>query len=148
MLISEILRTKRPDVVVISPEGSLRTAIATMVREHVGSLVVIDQNEHLMGVVSEREIIHNLDTANPELTMDMPVRSVMRTDVPVASVDDTVQSVMQVMTAVRARHVPVVRYGRPVGIVSLGDIVKSRLDETIQEITVLKDIARVHWLTS
>jgi CBS domain-containing protein len=148
MLISEILRTKRLDVVVISPEETLRTAIATMVREHVGSLVVIDENEHVTGVVSEREIIHNLDTANLDMTMEMPVRNVMRTDVPVASVDDTVQSVMQVMTAVRARHVPVVRYGRPVGIVSLGDIVKSRLNETIQENTVLKDINRLHWLTS
>jgi CBS domain-containing protein len=148
MLISEILRTKRSDVVVISPEGTLRAAVATMVREHVGSLVVVDDDQRLMGVVSEREIIHSLDTESPDVTLDAPVRNVMRTDVPVASLDDTVQSVMQVMTAARARHVPVVRYGRPIGIVSLGDIVKSRLNETIQENTVLKDIARVHWLSS
>jgi CBS domain-containing protein len=76
------------------------------------------------------------------------VRSVMRTDVPVATQEDTVRSVMEVMTAARARHVPVVAYGRPIGIVSIGDIVKSRLDETIQENTVLQDIARVRWLAS
>jgi CBS domain-containing protein len=148
MLISQILRTKRADVVVISPEDTLRAAIATMVREHVGALVVVDDDQRLMGVASEREIIHNLDTENPGVMLNAPVRTLMRTEVPVASAEDTVQSVMQLMTAARARHVPVVRYGRPIGIVSLGDVVKSRLDETIQENTVLQDIARVHWLSS
>jgi len=147
MLISQILRTKRSDLVTISPEGTLRAAIETMVSEHVGALVVVDDDQHLLGVVSERDIIHNIDIKNPNVMLDVPVRSVMRTDVPVAAIDDTVQSVMAVMTGVRARHVPVVRYGRPIGIVSLGDIVKSRLNETIQENTVLKDIARVHWLS-
>jgi len=148
MLISQILRTKRSDVVVISPEATLRTAIASMVRERVGALVVVDEDQHLLGVVSEREIIQNLDTENPEGIMSTTVRQAMRTDVPVAALEDTARSVMEVMTAVRARHVPVVRYGRPIGIVSIGDIVKSRLDETVQENTVLKDIAVVRWLSS
>jgi len=147
MLIGQLLRTKRPGVVVVSPETSIRSAIAQMVRQHVGSLVVVDEDQQLMGVVSEREIIQNLDLQGPDL-MDTPVRDVMRTDVPVARQEDTVLSVMEVMTAARARHVPVVAYGRPIGIVSIGDIVKSRLDETIQEITVLKDIARVRWHAS
>jgi len=146
MLISQILRSKRQDVVVISPEATLRTAVATMVREHVGSLVVIDEYEHLVGVVSEREIIHNLDFTGPD-PLSMPVHTVMRTDVPVATLNDTLRSVMETMTAARARHVPVVAYGRPIGIVSLGDIVKSRLDEAIQENSVLQDIARSHWMT-
>jgi CBS domain-containing protein len=147
MLISQILRTKRPGVVVISPEASIRSAIAEMVRRHVGALVVVDEDQQLMGVVSEREIIQNLDLEGADL-MATVVRSVMRTDVPVASQEDTVRSVMEVMTVARARQVPVVAYGRPIGIVSIGDIVKSRLDETLQENTVLKDIARVHWLAS
>jgi CBS domain-containing protein len=147
MLISQILRTKRPGVVVVSPEASIRSAIAAMVRQHVGALVVVDEDQQLMGVVSEREIIQTLDLEGPDL-MATVVRSVMRTDVPVATQEDTVRSVMEVMTAARARHVPVVAYGRPIGIVSIGDIVKSRLDETIQENTVLQDIARVRWLAS
>jgi CBS domain-containing protein len=147
MLISQILRTKRPGVVAVSPEASIRSAIAAMVRQHVGALVVVDEDQQLMGVVSEREIIQNLDLEGPDLMARM-VRSVMRTDVPVATQEDTVRSVMEVMTAARARHVPVVAYGRPIGIVSIGDIVKSRLDETIQENTVLQDIARVRWLAS
>jgi CBS domain-containing protein len=147
MLISQILRSKRPDVVVISPEATIRSAIALMVREHVGALVVIDQDERLLGVVSEREIIHALDFNSADL-MACSVRNCMRTDVPVAKRDDTIQSVMEVMTASRARHVPVVAYGRPIGIVSIGDIVKSRLDETIKENSVLQEIARSHWMTS
>ncbi|MEA3179441.1 MAG: hypothetical protein QOI59_2964 [Gammaproteobacteria bacterium] len=147
MLISQILRTKRPGVVVVSPDASIRSAIAAMVRQHVGALVVVDEDQQLMGVVSEREIIQTLDLEGPDL-MATVVRSVMRTDVPVATQEDTVRSVMEVMTAARARHVPVVAYGRPIGIVSIGDIVKSRLDETIQENTVLQDIARVRWLAS
>lgn len=148
MLISQILRGKRPDVVVISPDAEIRSAVATMVREHVGALVVIDEDQHLLGVVSEREIINSLDLNGPKLMGSTAVRNIMRTDGPVASLDDTVRSVMELMTATRARHVPIIACGQPVGVVSLGDIVKSRLDETIRENNVLQDIARVHWMTS
>jgi CBS domain-containing protein len=147
MLISQILRTKRSDVVVISPEATIRSAISLMVSERVGALVVVDGDNRLLGVASEREIIHGLDSGGPEF-MSTPVHRLMRTDVPVVALDDTVRSVMEIMTAARARHVPVVAYGCPIGIVSLGDIVKSRLSETIQENTVLHDIALVHWLSS
>ena len=147
MRISQILRTKRSDVVVISPDATLRTAIALMTRERVGALVVVDEEQHLLGVVSERDIIQSLDLDGPDLVVTL-VRKVMRTDGPVATLEDSLQSVMEVMTATRARHVPIVKYGRPIGIVSIGDIVKSRLDETMQENSVLQDIARVHWLAS
>jgi CBS domain-containing protein len=147
MRISQILRTKRSDVVVISPDATLRTAIALMTRERVGALVVVDEEQHLLGVVSERDIIQSLDLDAPDLIVTL-VRKIMRTDGPVATLEDSLQSVMEVMTATRARHVPIVKYGRPIGIVSIGDIVKSRLDETMQENSVLQDIARVHWLAS
>jgi CBS domain-containing protein len=118
-----------------------------MRRERVGALVVVDEEQHLLGVVSERDIIQNLDFEGAD-PMGALVCTVMRTDGPVAKLEATVQSVMEVMTAARARHVPVVEYGRPIGIVSLGDVVKSRLDETIQENSILQDIVRVHWLAS
>jgi CBS domain-containing protein len=146
MRISEILRSKRSDVVVISPDATIRSAIAVMTRELVGALVVVDDDQHLLGVVSERDIIHNLDLEGTDV-MGTLVRRVMRTDGPVATLEDSVLSVMEVMTAARARHVPIVKYGRAIGIVSIGDVVKSRLDETMQENSVLQDIARVHWLT-
>jgi CBS domain-containing protein len=147
MLISQILRTKRPDVIIIAPDATIRSAIDLMTHEHVGALVVVDEEQHLLGVVCERDIIQNLDFDGAD-PMGALVCTVMRTDGPVANLEDTVRSVMEVMTAAHARHVPVVEYGRPIGIVSLGDVVKSRLDETIQENSVLQDIARVHWLVT
>jgi len=131
MRISEILRSKRSDVVVISPDATIRSAIALMTRELVGALVVVDNDQHLLGVVSERDIIQNLDLEGTD-AMGTLVRKVMRTDGPVATLEDSVLSVMEVMTAARARHVPIVKYGRAIGIVSIGDVVKSRLDETMQ----------------
>jgi CBS domain-containing protein len=147
MRISQILRTKRPDVVVITPEATIRSAIDLMKRERVGALVVVDEEQRLLGVICERDIIQNLDFEGLTL-LGASVHTVMRTDGPVAGLEDTVRSVMEVMTATRARHVPVVEYGHPIGIVSIGDVVKSRLDETIQENNVLQEIARAHWLVS
>jgi len=147
MRISQILRTKRPDVVIIAPDATIRSAIDLMKREHVGALVVVDEEQCLLGVVSERDIIQNLDFESAR-SLGTLVGTVMRIDGPVAHREDTLQSVMEVMTANRARHVPVVEYGHPIGIVSLGDVVKSRLDETIQENNVLQEIARNHWMVS
>jgi CBS domain-containing protein len=147
MHISQILRTKRSDILTISPSATVRDAIAAMTRERVGALLVVDDDEHLLGVISERDIIHSLDFEGTNL-MNAVVSRVMRTDGPTAGPEDTVQSVMEVMTASRARHVPVIRHGRIVGVVSIGDVVKSRLDETIQENNILHDIARVRWLAT
>jgi len=141
MRISQILSGKRLDLVSVAPTSSIRTAIALMKREHVGAVVVLDADRRLLGVLSERDIVHSLDPEVPD-PFQRPINQVMRRDSPVASMQDTVRSVMQTMTATRARHVPVVELGRVVGIVSIGDIVTSRLDEQIQENTVLQDLAR------
>jgi CBS domain-containing protein len=141
MRISQILPTKRSDVVSVPPTAKVRAAIGLMKREHVGAVLILDEDKRLLGVLSERDVVHSLDSpiADP---FERPVSEVMHRDSPVASAQDTVQSVMQTMTATRARHVPVLERGRVIGIVSIGDIVKSRLDEKIQENTVLQDLAR------
>jgi CBS domain-containing protein len=146
MLISQILRMKRPDVVSISPDATVGVAISLMKRERVGALAVVDSDQQLLGVISERDIIYHLDLQGADL-VGTPVHRVMRTDGPSATLEDTVQSVMQLMTATRARHVPIVEFGHLIGIVSIGDVVKSRLDETIKENSILQDIARSHWMT-
>ncbi len=145
MRIRQILQSKRLDVVVIAPDSTIRAAINLMKQERVGSLVVIDPNRRLLGVLSERDVIHNLASEGAEL-LSRPVDSIMRTDGPVVRLEDTVQFAMQVMTEKRARHVPVVETRRIIGLVSVGDIVKSRLKEKIQENGVLQDIARIHAL--
>jgi len=141
MRISQILPAKRQDLVSVPAAATLRGAIQLMKREHVGAVLVLDAERRLLGVLSERDIVHSLDTDGAE-PFARPVLEVMRRDNPVAGAQDTVQSVMQTMTATRARHVPILEWGRVIGIVSIGDIVKSRLDEKMQENTVLQDLAR------
>jgi CBS domain-containing protein len=141
MRISQILPTKRRDLVSVPAAATLRGVIQLMKREHVGAVLVLDDERRLLGVLSERDIVHSLDLESGD-PFERPVLEVMRRESPVASAQDTVQSVMQTMTATRARHVPIVEWGRVIGIVSIGDIVKSRLDEKMQENTVLQDLAR------
>ena len=147
MRISQILPTKRRDLVSVPPTATLRGAIQLMKREHVGAVLVLDDERRLLGVLSERDIVHSLDSARGD-PFERPVPEVMRRENPVASAQDTVKSVMQTMTATRVRHVPIVEWGRVIGIVSIGDIVKSRLDEKTQENTVLQDLARARVIAS
>ncbi|TPM26896.1 CBS domain-containing protein [Mesorhizobium sp. B2-3-5] len=145
MRIDQILRAKRPDVVVISPDASLQDAVTSMTKEQVGALVVVDQKSRLLGIVSERDIVHRLATQGSE-ALRQSVNQIMQTDLPVAATDDTVASLMRVMTKSRVRHVPVLSAGIVVGVVSTGDVVKSRLTEKTEENTLLQDLARAHLL--
>jgi CBS domain-containing protein len=145
MRIRQILQNKRLDVVVIAPDATIRAAVNLMKQERVGSLVVIDRNRKLLGVLSERDVIHSLAGDGADV-LQRSVDSIMRTDGPVVGLEDTVQFAMQLMTEKRARHVPVVDSRRMIGVVSIGDIVKSRLNEKSQENAILQDIARIHVL--
>jgi len=147
MRVSQILTSKRGDVVRVAPTASVAMAIGLMRREHVGSILVLDEESRLVGVIDERDVVHGFAT-NPDGLLERPVVELMRRDGPTAALDDTVQSVLEIMTTSRSRHVPIVRHGRVVGIVSIGDIVKSRLDEKIQENTVLQEIARAQFFAN
>jgi CBS domain-containing protein len=139
--ISQILQTKRADLVVISRNSSIHVAISLMKRERVGALVVVDAARRLIGVLSERDVIHSLASDGAQV-LQHEVGELMRTAGPVLKLQDTVQSAMRVMTLNGARHVPVVDGEGMIGVVSMGDIVKSRLDEITQENGTLRDLAR------
>ncbi|HTT42056.1 MAG TPA: CBS domain-containing protein [Steroidobacteraceae bacterium] len=147
MRISQLLLDKRPDVVSVAPSESVGTAVALMQREHVGAVLVLDPEQHVLGVLSERDVVHHLADA-PLNVLQKPVFDIARRDGPVAVLEDSVQAVMERMTQSRARHVPVLRFGRVVGIVSIGDVVKSLLEEKTRENTVLQDIARAQFFAS
>jgi CBS domain-containing protein len=142
MRISHLLQTKRLDVVAISPESTIRAAITLMKQQQIGVLVVVDSDRRLLGVLSERDVIHGLASHGAN-ALHQAVSAFMRTDGPVTTLQDTVQSAMHVMTTKRVRHLPVVDGERMIGVVSIGDVVKSRLDEKTQENSVLQEIARV-----
>jgi CBS domain-containing protein len=144
MRVRSILEAKGSDVVTISPDAKALDAVMLMRRADIGALVVVDDRGHLVGMLSEREIARTLATATYRV-VDMRVAQLMCRDLVHCEIDDDVHTVMALMTHARARHVPVFDGGRLAGIVSLGDVVKARLEEIEMEVRVLRDlqIARV-----
>ena len=128
MRIATLLAGKGDSVATITADKTV-TAAADALRAHrIGALVVSSDGEHIDGIVSERDIVRGL-AGRLSALLDEPVRSIMTSTVFTCSPDDDVESLMAAMTQRRIRHVPVVRDGRLCGIISIGDVVKSRIDE-------------------
>ncbi|MFJ1455641.1 CBS domain-containing protein [Nocardia sp. N2S4-5] len=128
MRISEILRKKGTDVVTIAPRTPVRELLAVLAERNVGAVVVSADGVALDGIVSERDIVRRLHVVGPDL-LDRPVTEIMTTVVHTCSPDDRVETLRTTMTDHRIRHLPVLRDGRMVGIVSIGDVVKSAISE-------------------
>ena len=132
MKIADILRRKGNDVATVRPDDTVRSFVDRLAELRIGALVVSSDGERVEGIVSERDVVRGLHASGAAL-LDRPVSSIMTVDVhtcdPSASVDD----LMRLMTDQRIRHVPVVEDGLLVGIVSIGDVVKRRMDELQDE---------------
>jgi CBS domain-containing protein len=128
MLVSSILEAKGSAVATVPRTTPLAVVVTELVRHRIGALVVSPDGSAIDGIVSERDVVHRLSALRADL-LDQPVYSVMSTDVVTCRPDDTVQSVMALMTDRRIRHVPVVAEGAMAGIISIGDLVKHRIDE-------------------
>ncbi|WP_017606094.1 CBS domain-containing protein [Nocardiopsis alkaliphila] len=125
MLISAILRTKGSQVVSVAPDATVASLLTELARHDIGAVVVARQ-ETLIGIVSERDVVRHLRRRGPDL-LAAPVSDIMTSDVVTCVPEDTVEEISEHMTRHRFRHVPVTSKGRVVGIVSIGDLVKSRL---------------------
>jgi CBS domain-containing protein len=128
MLVSNLLEGKGTMVVTVTKEATVGDVVADLAHHRVGALVVSPDGVQIQGIVSERDIVKRLNVLHTEL-LDEPVSSIMSTEVRVCSPSDDVESIMNLMTQHRFRHVPVVEGGRLVGIISIGDVVKSRIEE-------------------
>jgi CBS domain-containing protein len=128
MRVSDVLASKGSGAVfTIRPEVSVRELLDQLAERNVGAMVVSDDGHTMLGIVSERDIVRKLrDADNPR---DMTVDSIMTTDVRVCAPDDSFKSLMQVMTEHRVRHVPVLDDGKLVGMLSIGDAVKHRMEQ-------------------
>lgn len=113
---------------VIGTRASVSDALHELKRHDIGALVVSDDGEHIDGILSERDVVRALCDHGPTLR-DWPVSAVMTSEVATCGIDDTIPDLMAVMTELRIRHLPVVLDDRLVGIVSIGDVVKRRVDE-------------------
>ena len=137
MTIETILRQKGTDVVTIEPEASIRRAADWLRIKNIGALVVTSGNA-VRGLISEREIVHALSSYG-ETTASMPVKEIMRHGVITVSPEESVNRVIKLMTLHRVRHMPVLRDGKLAGIISIGDVVKYRLDDLELETNVPRD---------
>ncbi len=139
MQISQLLRHKGHDVATIDGSESVRAAIALLAELGVGALVVSSDGRHVQGIVSERDVARGLNDRGAELLTD-PVSTLMTAQVHTCPPGARVTDLAQTMTDHRVRHVPVVDDdGVLVGIVSIGDVVKARLDELEDERKHLQD---------
>jgi CBS domain-containing protein len=128
MDVNTILRNKGRSVAMIHSAATVERAVALLRARGIGALVVSDDGESVDGIISERDIVDALALYGGEL-LTLPVSEVMTKPVVTCSPDDSVAELMAEMTNRRIRHLPVVRNGRLYGIVSIGDLVKNRLDE-------------------
>jgi CBS domain-containing protein len=128
MHVSDLLTVKGSIVATVTSSSTVGEVVAELARHRVGALVVSPDGHHIEGIVSERDIVRQLSEVRQQL-LDEPVSSIMSTSVSTCSPDDDVESIMELMTERRIRHVPVVSDGVLVGIVSIGDVVKSRMGE-------------------
>ncbi len=138
MQIGQLLRRKSAEVATIDGSRDVRTALALLAEHGIGALVVSADGRRIEGILSERDIARGLHERGAEL-LARPVREVMTPEVHTCVPAATVTELAQLMTDQRVRHVPVVEDGVLVGIVSIGDVVKARLDELETERRQLVD---------
>lgn len=140
MKVEAILLKKGRSIQTIHPWSTIAEAVRRLAGPpRIGALIVTDPDGQIAGMITERDIVRELER-HPEQLMDRPVADVMGRNVPVCSPEDSIDKVMLQMTRLRYRHLPVVERGRLVGLVSIGDVVKHRIDEIQLESRVLRDL--------
>jgi CBS domain-containing protein len=137
MLVSQILKQKGDMVFTASPTDSVAAVAALLVARRVGAMVVLDQDRDVAGIVSERDIVRIVAERGAE-GLNEPVAACMTKDVVFADPAETVDQLLERMTDRRIRHLPVCLEGRLIGIVSIGDLVKVKIAETVAEAENLK----------
>ena len=137
MNVETILKTKGRAVVTIAGDATIAAAVDLMTDRGIGAIVVSDDGSAVTGILSERDIVHALAKRGPSL-LALPVSALMTRHVFTCRPEDGIAELMSEMTQRRIRHLPVLEGGRLAGIVSIGDVVKNRLDEVEDEANSLR----------
>ena len=138
MPISDILRVKGMQVVTITPDTKVRGLLAVLAEHRIGAVVVSADGTSVDGIASERDIVRALAKRGAAV-MSEPVTAIYTAEVHTVTPQTPLEEVMRLMTEHRVRHAPVVVDGRLLGIVSIGDVVKNRIDDLETERTALTD---------
>lgn len=132
MLVKNILAEKGSEVVTMGPERSLADAVNLLAEKRIGAVVVTKGADRIAGILSERDIVRMLGAQGPSV-LQKPLSSAMTSKVKVCHEENSIHDVMEIMTAGRFRHLPVERDGKLIGIISIGDVVKKRIEEVEHE---------------
>jgi CBS domain-containing protein len=127
MRIADVLRNKGAAVVTINPEATVGELLAGLAEQNIGAMVVVGA-EGVVGIVSERDVVRQLHTHGASV-LSRPVSKIMTSTVATCTKSDTVDAISMLMTKNRVRHVPVMDGKNLIGIVSIGDVVKTRMEE-------------------
>src|SRR5882762_9829690 len=138
MTVKAILSRKGSDVVTIAPTATLSDAVKLLAERRIGAIVVTGPDNRVAGILSERDIMRTLAARGPA-ALDDNVAAVITRKVTTCTEADTVAFIMERMTAGKFRHLPVVDQGRLIGVISIGDVVKSRLHEIEHETEALRE---------
>jgi CBS domain-containing protein len=138
MNVDAILDAKGRRVVTMRPSSSLTTVIHRLKQERIGAMVLSEDGETIAGILSERDIVSGLAERGRDL-LDGKAADIMTREVITCGPGDSLKQVMAKMTHSRVRHVPVVQDGKLIGLISIGDVVKHRLQEAELETTVLRE---------
>ena len=138
MLVKQIFKQKDNRIITVQPGDTVATATEVLKRENIGAVMVGGTDGALSGILSERDIVRAMPEHGPDI-FKLTVEQLMTRDVVTCSSDDRVNDLMKKMTAGRFRHLPVVDDGSLTGIISIGDVVKSRLEELEAEASQLRD---------
>ena len=137
MFVSDILAQKGGLVFTVTPGTSIAQLSQQLSTRRIGSVLVLDGEGSVAGIVSERDLVRAIASHGAK-AMELEARQVMTREVVTCDPDDSIGQVMRTMTSGRFRHLPVVRHGELLGLVSIGDVVKARLEETKHETEALK----------
>jgi CBS domain-containing protein len=141
MTVSEILSRKGSDVATADPNATLSDAVQLLAARRIGAVVITGADRRIVGILSERDIVRTLAEKGAQ-ALDSPIGEVMTRKVITCGVGETVPEIMERMTVGKFRHVPVVEQGRLTGIISIGDVVKSRVQQMEQESAALQEYIR------
>ena len=137
MTVAAILKHKGRDVASVRPTATIAEVTRLLSSRRIGGVVVLDAAAQLLGILTERDIVHTL-AAHGARALDMTAAQVMTRNITTATPHTTVHQAMSLMTEGRFRHLPVMDKGRLAGIVSIGDIVKARIGQQEAEVDSLK----------
>ena len=137
MYVSDILKTKGDKVITLRSTEPVSAAVALLAENRIGAVIVTDDSGGIAGIVSERDVVRGMH-AHGDKSFAKPVSELMTAEVVTCDPKDPVAAIMGMMTAQRFRPVPVVQEGKLVGMISIGDVVKSRIEEAQSEVEALR----------